>query len=115
MSQSAQPPDKLRAAVAVLTRARESMLDQMADTVLAMADEFDEGGFQINEFLELNGSRLHFLCLLIGQLELLGEMRAMDAPPAEKKEKRPRRREEPKTTGGDESASTHGEEAGNDT
>jgi hypothetical protein len=90
------------------------MLDQMADTVLAMADEFDEGGFQINEFLELNGSRLHFLCLLIGQFELLGEMRTLNSPPAEKKDRRPRHREEPRPTGSEESASAHGEEAGKD-
>jgi hypothetical protein len=64
-----------------------------------MADEFSEGGFQVSEFLEVHGSRLHFLCLLISQFELLSETREQNNAPRERpKEKRSRRREDPKPT-----------------
>jgi hypothetical protein len=69
----------------------------MAETVLSMADEFAEGGFQVSEFLEVHGSRLHFLCLLIGQFELLSETREQNKAPRDRpKEKRSRRREDSK-------------------
>ncbi|WP_158633506.1 hypothetical protein [Tautonia sociabilis] len=109
----------LQAAVSVLNQAREAMLDQMAETVLSMADEFAEGGFQVNEFLELNGSRLHFLCLLISQLEQLGELRALSSPPTpareRKREKRSRRWDQsPVRPPGEEPSSTCNEEVGNE-
>ncbi|QDV33105.1 hypothetical protein [Tautonia plasticadhaerens] len=111
MPRPARSPDRLRAAIEVLNRARESILDQMADTVLSMDEEFSEGGFQVNEFLEVHGSRLHFLCLLISQFEMLSDARSLDAVARDRpREKRARRRDESKPAPS-ASASPAGEDA----
>jgi len=116
MSQSAQPPQKYRAAIGVLNRARESMLDSLADTILEMDGEFRQGGFQVNEFLEVHGSRLHFLCLMISQFEMAVEMNAM----AEKSEKpRPQsqtsnRPDEPTGRSGEDAPASKREDASNE-
>lgn len=65
------------------------MLDNLAEQVVSMDDEFAEGGFQINEFLELYGSRLHFLCLMIGQFEMLRETRLSESS-TRAKDRRPK-------------------------
>ncbi|WP_169974992.1 hypothetical protein [Tautonia rosea] len=98
------------------------MLDQMADQVLTMADDFAEGGFQVNEFLEMHGSRLHFLCLMISQFEMLRETRNTELKARAKASERPKsperrmkRREEPLVNPGtEESPRTSGEESGTD-
>jgi len=67
------PDDKFRTAVEVLNEARRRLLENMADRVLELADEFVEGGFRINEFLETDGTRLHLITLVISQFELMAE------------------------------------------
>jgi hypothetical protein len=65
-----QPPlNKFRAAIEVLQRGRDSLVEALADEVLTQEDELLEGGFYFNEFLESQGTRLHFLSLLVSQLE----------------------------------------------
>ncbi len=120
MSRSDHSADKLSAAIEVLNQVRGSMLDQMADQVLTMADDFADGGFQVNEFLEMHGSRLHFLCLMISQFEMLRETRVSEqkarAKASERQksgERRTKRREEPLVNPGtEESPRTPGEETG---
>lgn len=82
-------PDQLQNAISVLNRARESMLDHLAEQVVSMEDEFAEGGFQINEFLDMHGTRLHFLCLMIGQFEMLRETRLAESS-TRAKDRRPK-------------------------
>ena len=61
--------NKFRAAVEVLQKGRESLVESLAEEVLAQEDDLLEGGFLFNEFLEAQGTRLHFLSLLVSQLE----------------------------------------------
>ena len=76
--------NKFRAAVEVLQRGREVLMESLADEVLDNSEDLIEGGFAFNEFLEGQGTRLHFLCLLISQLEQSAEMRdEAHAPPPE--------------------------------
>src|SRR5262245_53125819 len=72
--------NKYRAAIEVLQRGRDVLVEALADDVLDQADDLIDGGFAFNEFLETQGTRLHFLCLLIAQLEQSAE--ALDGPPA---------------------------------
>lgn len=62
-------PNKYRAAIEILQRGRETLVDALADEVLDQEDDLLEGGFYFNEFLETQGTRLHFLSLLVSQLE----------------------------------------------
>ncbi len=61
--------NKYRAAIEVLQRGRESLVEALADEVLAQEDDLLDGGYYFNEFLETQGTRLHFLSLLVSQLE----------------------------------------------
>ncbi len=61
--------NKYRAAIEVLQRGRDQLMAELADTVLDQADDLLEGGFAFHEFLENQGTRVHFLCLLLAQLE----------------------------------------------
>jgi hypothetical protein len=77
--------NKYRSAVAILQRGREVLVEELANEILEREEELVEGGFLFNEFLEAQGTRLHFLSLLLGQLEQSAE--ALDearqpAPPA---------------------------------
>src|SRR3954447_15935762 len=86
--------NKYRAAVDVLQRGRDVLVDELADEILTQADDLIEGGFLFNEFLEGQGTRIHFLGLLLTQLEqsaeALDESRAAAAPPAPPKKRRTR-------------------------
>jgi hypothetical protein len=77
--------NKYRAAVEILQRGRDLLVEGLADDVLEQADDLIEGGFLFNEFLETQGTRLHFLSLLVAQLEqsaeALEESRAAELPP----------------------------------
>lgn len=81
------PPkfNKYRAAVEILQRGRDLLIEGLADDVLEQADDLIEGGFLFNEFLETQGTRLHFLTLLVAQLEqcaeVLEETRVAELPP----------------------------------
>jgi hypothetical protein len=78
--------NKYRSAVEVLQRGRDVLVEELADEILDRAEELVEGGFVLNEFLEAQGTRLHFLCILVGQLEqsaeTLDEVRKPPAPVA---------------------------------
>ncbi|HEY2158956.1 MAG TPA: hypothetical protein VGH33_25220 [Isosphaeraceae bacterium] len=66
---SADRYNKYRAAVHALQRGRDQLVDALADEVLEQGDELLENNFLFNEFLENQGTRLHFLTLVLGQLE----------------------------------------------
>ncbi len=74
--------NKYRAAIEVLQRGRELFVDTLAEDILDQGDDLIEGGYQFHEFLESQGTRLHFLGLLIGQLEQSAEVldESMTAP-----------------------------------
>lgn len=87
--------NKYRAAVEVLQRGRDQLVEALAEDVVDQADDLLEGGFLFNEFLEAQGTRLHFLSLLMSQLEQSAELfeETHPAPPPEPpapKKKRPR-------------------------
>jgi len=66
-------PNKYRAAIEVLQRGRDDLVEGLAEEILDRQDDLSEGGFLLNEFLEAQGTRLHFLCLLVSQLEQSAE------------------------------------------
>lgn len=75
--------NKYRVAIDVLQKGRESLVSGIADDVLDQTDVMLEGGYQFNEYLENQGTRLHFLSLLIGQLESSADQldEELTAPP----------------------------------
>src|SRR5947209_5983208 len=86
--------NKFRAAVEVLQKGRDILVDSMTEEILDQGTDLIEGGFQFNEFLESQGTRLHFLSLLIGQLEQSADMldESMTAPPPPPPPKSPARK-----------------------
>ena len=88
--------NKYRAAIEVLQRGRESLVELLAEEVLSQEDQLLDGGFLFNEFLETQGTRLHFLTLLVSQLEQsadsLDETNAELPDPPQFQEKAPRKR-----------------------
>jgi hypothetical protein len=79
--------NKYRAALEILQRGRDVLIESLADEVLDQGDDLADGGFFFNEFLETQGTRIHFLCLLVSQLEQSAEMldEARAAPPPQPK------------------------------
>ncbi|WZO99854.1 hypothetical protein EP7_001468 [Isosphaeraceae bacterium EP7] len=80
--------NKFRAAVEVLQRGRDVLVDELADEILEQADDLIDGSYAFNELLETQGTRLHFLALLLSQLEQSAEImdEALAArPPAPRK------------------------------
>ena len=75
--------NKYRAAIEVLQKGRDLLVDALAEEVLDQGTDLIEGGYQFNEFLESQGTRLHFLSLLVSQLEQSAEAfdEAATAPP----------------------------------
>ncbi len=75
--------NKYRAAIEVLLQGRDVMVNSLADDILEHEEDLAEGGFLFNEFLEGQGTRLHFLCLLISQLEQSADSidESLTAPP----------------------------------
>ncbi len=88
--------NKYRAAIDVLQRGRDMLVAELAETVLDQADDLMDGGYLLNEFLENHGTRLHFLGLLVSQLEqsaeALDEAEAKTPPPPQTPPKRRRTR-----------------------
>ncbi len=88
--------NKYRAAVQILQRGRDSLVESLAEEVLAQEENILDGGFLFNEFLEAQGTRLHFLSLLVSQLEQSAdalEDAVVEPPhPPEPKAKPPRKR-----------------------
>jgi len=66
--------NKYRAAIEVLQRGREVLVEDLADEILEQGEDLTEGGYLFNEFLETQGTRLHFLTLLVSQLEQSAEV-----------------------------------------
>jgi len=75
--------NKYRAAIEVLQQGRDVLVEAMAEEILEQGSDLVDGGFQFNEFLESQGTRLHFLSLLVSQLEQSAESldEVMTAPP----------------------------------
>jgi hypothetical protein len=67
------PLNKYRAAMEVLQRGHELLVESLAEEVLDQQDNLAAGGFQLHEFLESHGARLHFLGLIMGHLEQSAE------------------------------------------
>jgi hypothetical protein len=110
----AEPFNKYRTAVEILQRGRDVLVEDLANEVLDREDDLTEGGFLLNEFLESQGTRLHFLCLLVSQLEqsaeTLDESRAKPTPapapkPAAKRRSRAKKLTQP--TSGKKSTDEH--------
>ena len=82
----ANQPNKYRNAIEILQQGRDVLVEDLANEVLERRDDLVEGGFLLNEFLEAQGTRLHFLCLLVSQLEqsaeALDESTRPSPPPA---------------------------------
>lgn len=86
--------NKFRAAIEVLQKGRDLVVDGIANDVLYQGDDLLDGGYQFHEFLETQGTRLHFLTLLIQQLEQSAESieEAQAAPPLpDPKPRKPRK------------------------
>src|SRR6478736_291328 len=87
--------NKYRVAVEVLQKGRDLVVDAIADDVIDQADDLLDGGYQFHEFLETQGTRLHFLSLLIQQLEqsaeVVEEAQAPAPAPVEPKVRKPRK------------------------
>jgi hypothetical protein len=83
--------NKYRLAIEVLQRGRDQIVDELAEQVLDGGDDLLETPFLFNEMLEGQGTKLHFLGLLLAQLEQsaeqLEEAEARSAPPPPKKRK----------------------------
>jgi len=90
--------NKYRAAIEVLQKGRDVLVEAMADEILDQGEDLVDGGFQFNEFLESQGTRLHFLSLLVGQLEQSAETldEALTAPPPPPPPKTPARKRSPR-------------------
>jgi hypothetical protein len=106
--------NKYRSAVEILQRGRDVLVDELTNEILDREDQLVEGGFLLNEFLEVQGTRLHFLCLLVSQLEqsaeALDETRQPPPPvPAAKPaaKRRPRTKKLPQQTAGQGAADEH--------
>lgn len=68
------PFNKYRAAMDILQRGHDHLVEGLADEVLEQQGNLLEGGFQLHEFLESQGARLHFLGLIMGHLEQSAEI-----------------------------------------
>lgn len=65
--------NQFRAAIDVLQKGRDVLVEALAQEVLDHGEDLAEGGFLFNEFLEAQGTRLHFLALIVSQLEQSAE------------------------------------------
>ena len=75
--------NKYRSAIDVLMSGRDVLIGTLADEIIDQAENLVEGGFLYNEFLETQGTRLHFLGLMVAQLEQSADIfdEAHYAPP----------------------------------
>ena len=77
----------------ILQHGRDVMVESLAEEVLEKGDDLADGGFLFNEFLESQGTRLHFLSLLMSHLEQQADaldevMATPPSPPPKKPSKR---------------------------
>src|SRR4051812_50115620 len=94
-------PNKFRAAMDVLQRGRDRLVESLADEVNDQADDLLDSGYLFHEMLETQGTRLHFLGLLLAQLEQSAEATeeeeaARSAPPPPPVEASPKRKRKPR-------------------
>lgn len=68
-----QPQNRYQLAVDVLQKGREVLLRDLTEEILYHAEDFEEGGFLFQEFLENQGTKIHFLYLMLSQLEQSAE------------------------------------------
>ncbi len=90
-------PNKYRDAVQILQRGRDLLVESLAEDILDKQDDLIDGGFAFNELLETQGTRLHFLGLLVAQLEQSAE--ALDeasSPPPPQPQPKPRKPRKPR-------------------
>ena len=75
--------NKFRDAIDVLQKGLDALVESIADEILDQGDSVVEGSYHFNELLETQGTRLHFLSLLMGQLEQSAEAfeECQPAPP----------------------------------
>src|SRR5207248_10374453 len=88
------PYNKYRTAVEILQRGRDILVEGLADEIIDQGEDLTEGGYAFNEFLEAQGTRIHFLSLLVGQLEQSAEAldELLTAPPPPPPPKSPARK-----------------------
>jgi DNA-binding PucR family transcriptional regulator len=91
------PRNRYRDALELLQRSRDQIVDQITDQILDGGDDLLDQGYLFHEFLENQGTRLHFLTLLASQIEqsadLWDETRVKQSlTPVRKTSARPRRR-----------------------
>lgn len=85
--------NKYRAAIEVLQSGRDVLVEGLANEILEQGEDLIEGGFLFNEFLETQGTRLHFLGLLVSQLEQSAEaLEGVHVPPPPPPPKAPAKR-----------------------
>lgn len=76
--------NKYRAAMEVLQRGRDQMMEELAESLLDESDDLTDSSYAFQEMLENQGTRLHFLSLLMAQLEqsaeALDELREFPPP-----------------------------------
>ncbi len=65
--------NKYRSAMEILQRGRFLLIDEVADEILDRSDDLFDTPYIFNEFLENQGTKLHFLALLVTQLEQSAE------------------------------------------
>lgn len=65
--------NKFRLAIELLQRGRDQIVDELAEQVLDGGDDLIETPYLFNEMLEGQGTKLHFLGLLMAQLEQSAE------------------------------------------
>ena len=74
--------NKYRAAIEVLQRGRDVLVEDLADEIVDQGEELTFATYTFHELLETQGTRLHFLGLLISQLEQSAEnLEEAQAPP----------------------------------
>jgi hypothetical protein len=102
--------NKYRAAIDVLQKGRDVLVEALADEILDQGPDLIDGGYQFNEFLESQGTRLHFLTLLMSQLEQSAEAldEVLTAPPPPPPKAPAKRRPRTKTKKIQEKMSTEG-------
>ena len=88
--------NKFRAAVQVIQRGRDQLVESLAEEILAQGEELVDNNFLLNEFLETQGTRLHFLMMVMGQLEqsadTFDEQCLSQPPPPSPKAEPPKKR-----------------------
>jgi hypothetical protein len=61
--------NKYRAALHVLQKGRDLLADELAETVLDRSEDLLESAYLMTDLVETQGSRLHYLAMLMAQLE----------------------------------------------